>query len=160
MLASLYRPSTVSNKSGVSYEASEARTNMTTFSRPISSTKPRLGLPLTILTAGFASGANLNSTRHPGAGSPGRYEWAPYATWSQSYLGKNVRVSSDKVNQDKIIEGADIPTRTTDDAVSLRVQLTDAHSRRLVLDDQCQPASEGLGRKILDRIAQCCWLVS
>ena len=47
-----------------------------------------LGLPLTILTRGFASGTEPNPIRHPGAGSPG-CEWAPYASWPhQSYLGK------------------------------------------------------------------------
>ena len=85
---------------------------------------------------------------------------------------KNVRVSSDKVKQDKIVEGADISTHTTDDAVSFRVQPTGAHSRRMVPDavsfrvqptgahsrrmvpdDQDQPASEGLARKSFDRIA-------
>ena len=47
-----------------------------------------LGLPLTILTAGFDSGTNPNPTGHAGAGSPGRCERAPYATWSQSCLRK------------------------------------------------------------------------
>ena len=47
-----------------------------------------LGLPLTIITAGFTSGTNPNPTRHPYAGSPGRCEWAPYAGWSQSGLSK------------------------------------------------------------------------
>ena len=76
-----------------------------------------LGLPLTILTAGFAWGTNPNPTRHPGAGNPGRCEWAPYTTWSQWYMGKIVRVSSDKLKQDKIIVGADNSTHTTDAAV-------------------------------------------
>ena len=58
----------------------------------------------------------------------------------------NVRVSSDKLKQDQTIEGADISTHTTDDAVSFRLRPTDAHSRRLVPDDQSQPASEGLAR--------------
>ena len=84
-----------------------------------------LGLPSTMITAGFASGTNPNPSRHPGAGSPGRSEWAPYSTWSQSYLGKkkkkNVRVSLDKLEQDKIIEGADISPYTIDNAVSFRV---------------------------------------
>ena len=44
-----------------------------------------LGLPLTILTAGFASGTNPDPTRHPGVGSPRRYESAPYATCFQSH---------------------------------------------------------------------------
>ena len=70
-----------------------------------------------------------------------------------------VRANSDKLKQD-IIEGADISTHTTNDAVSFRVQPTDAQSRRLVPDDQSQPASEGLARKRLDRLAQRCWLVS
>ena len=47
-----------------------------------------LELPLTILTAGFASGTNPSLNRHPGAGCPGRCECAPCATWSQSHLGK------------------------------------------------------------------------
>ena len=68
-LSSRYRPWTVSNRSRVSYDASDANTNMTTFSRPASSIKPRRSWgPLTILTAGFASGTNPNPTRHPGAG--------------------------------------------------------------------------------------------
>ena len=76
--------------------------------------------------------------------------------------GKNVRVSLDKLKHDKIIEWADISKHTTDDAVSFRVQPTDAHSRRLVPRDQSQPASESLARKGLDRLARCCccWLIS
>ena len=45
-------------------------------------------------------------------------------------FGKKVRVSSDKFKQDNVIEGADISTHTTDDAVSFRVQPADAHSSR------------------------------
>ena len=119
-----------------------------------------LGLPLMIITAGFAASSNPNPTRHPGAGSPGRCEWTPYCMVSIAPRQKEVRVSSDKLKQDKIIEGADISTYTTDDAVSFRLQPTDARSRRLVPDDQSEPASEGLVRKRWDRLAQRCWLVS
>ena len=74
---------------------------------------------------------------------------------------KNVRVCSDnKLKQHKIIEGVDISTHTTDGSVSFRVLPTDVHKRRLVPDDQSQPASEGLDGKRLDRFAQRCWLVS
>ena len=60
-----------------------------------------------------------------------------------------VRLSSDKLEQVKIIKGAHVSTRTTDDAVSFSVRPADAHSRRLVPGDQSQPASEGLARKKL-----------
>ena len=52
---------------------------------------------------------------------------------------KNVRVSSDKLKQDKIIEGADISVHTTDDAVSCRVQRADAYSRRSVIKASPRP---------------------
>ena len=65
------------------------------------------------LPQGFASGTDPNATRHSDVESPGRLEWAPYATWSHSYLDKkNVLVSSGKLNPDKITEGADISTHT------------------------------------------------
>ena len=48
--------------------------------------------------------------------------------------------------QDKIIDGADNSTHTTDDAVSFTVQPTDAHSTRLGPDDQSQAESESLAR--------------
>ena len=41
VIANRYRPSTVSNQRGVSYDASDTHTNMAPFSRPVSSTKPR-----------------------------------------------------------------------------------------------------------------------
>ena len=50
------------------------------------------------------------------------------------------KYSSDKLKKDATIEGADISTHATDDAVSFRVQ--PAHSIRLVPDDQRQPASD------------------
>ena len=73
---------------------------------------------------------------------------------------KIVRVSSDMLEQDEIIDGIDNSTYTTDDAVSFRVQPTDAHSRRLVPDDRSQPASGSLARKRSDRVARRCWLTS
>ena len=49
-----------------------------------------LGLPLTILTAGFASGTNPNPTRHPGAGVLGgvsglRMLHGLNGTWAKLY---------------------------------------------------------------------------
>ena len=73
---------------------------------------------------------------------------------------KIVRVSSDMLEQDEIIDGIDNSTYTTDDAVSFRVQPTDAHSRRLVPGDQSQRASAGLAPNRLDTLVQRCWLVS
>ena len=72
---------------------------------------------------------------------------------------KNVRVSSNKLKQDKIIDGADNPPHTTHDAVSFRVQPTDAHSRRLVPDDRSRPACESMARKRPDRVARRSWLI-
>ena len=72
---------------------------------------------------------------------------------------KMVRASANKLKQDETIEEADISTRATGIAVCFKVPPTDAHSRRLVPDDQSQPASEGLARKRRDSLAQRCWLV-
>ena len=47
-----------------------------------------LGLPLTILTTGLASGTNPSPTRRRGAWSLVWCEWVLSATWSQSYLDK------------------------------------------------------------------------
>ena len=59
MIASRYRPSTVSNQSGVSYDAPEARTIRTTFSGPISPTKPRRSWATAHDSyRGFTSGTN------------------------------------------------------------------------------------------------------
>lgn len=69
-------------------------------------------------------------------------------------LAKNLRESSDKLKQDRSIEGADISTHRTDDADSFRVQPTDAYAKRLVPDDRSQPAFESLARIRLDRLAQ------
>ena len=88
MIASRFRPSTVSNQSGVSYDASDAHTNMTTFSRPASWTKPRRSWAAAHDSYREFRLGHPNPTRHPGAGSPGRCEWALCAAWSQSYLGK------------------------------------------------------------------------
>ena len=59
---------------------------------------------------------------------------------------KNVRESSDKVKQDQGIERADTSTHTTETPFLLGCKPTDVHSRRLVPDDQSQPASKGLAR--------------
>ena len=42
---------------------------------------------------------------------------------------KNVRVRSDKLKHDKIVEWADISAHTTEDTVSFRAQPSDAYSR-------------------------------
>lgn len=51
-------------------------------------------------------------------------------------------------------EGEEMSTHTTNFAVSSRVQPTDAHWKRLALDVQGQPTSEGFVKKILNRLAQ------
>ena len=55
--------------------------------------------------------------------------------------------SSYELKQDQSIERAGISSHTTDNLVSFRVQPTDdAHSRRLVPDDQSQRTFKGLAR--------------
>ena len=79
MIGSRNRPSTVCHQS-VSYDASEGIRQLSAgqYHQP---SHVDLGLPLTILTAGFASGTNPDPTRQPDAGSPGQYERAAYAAW-------------------------------------------------------------------------------
>ena len=149
-------------QSGVSYDASDAHTNMTTFSRSVSSTKPRRSWGCRSRFLPWVSPRALTLTQLDtlALGVLGGVSGLRVLHGLNRTPAKNVLVNSDKLVQDKIIEGTDISAQTVDDAVSFRVQPTDAHSRRLVLDDQSQPASEGLARTMFDRPAQRCCVVS
>ena len=99
MIASRYRPSTVYNQSGVSYDASEAHTNMTTFSRPVSSTKPRRSWATRSRFLPRVSTRALTLT-HPGTlalGVLGRVSGLSMLYGLNRTSAKNVRVSSGKL---------------------------------------------------------------
>ena len=135
---------------------------MTTFSRSVSSTKPRRSWGCRSRFLPWVSPRALTLTQLDtlALGVLGGVSGLRVLHGLNRTPAKNVLVNSDKLVQDKIIEGTDISAQTVDDAVSFRVQPTDAHSRRLVLDDQSQPASEGLARTMFDRPAQRCCVVS
>ena len=127
VIASRYRPSTVPHQSGGS---TDANTNMTTFSMPVSLIKPRRS---------WATADDCNPLILPRAlnviqldtlalGVLGGVSGLGMLHGFNRTSAKHVRVSSDKLKQDTIIEGADVSTQTTDDAVPFRVPLTDAHS--------------------------------
>ena len=147
MITCCDRRSTVSNRSGVLYKASDAHTKTVTFSRPASWTKLgrswvtdhescrglTWGITLTLLDTlmlGVLSGVSvLHMLDDPNHASV-----------------KNVRESSGELPQDQRLERADTSTHTTESAISFRTWPADAHSRRLVRDDQSQPSSECLAR--------------
>ena len=125
VIASRYQPST-----GPSQSASDAHTNMTIFRRPASSTNPRRswGYRSRFLPRVSPRALTLNKLDTLALGVLGEVSGLRTLHWSQSYLKKNVlekivlvRVSSNKLEQDKIIAGADISTHATDDAVCFRV---------------------------------------
>ena len=61
-----------------------------------------LGLPPTILTAGFTTGTNPTAFRHPYAGSPGRREWAPCAALSQLCPSKQCTIKFGQASKGQI----------------------------------------------------------
>ena len=142
MIASRFRPSTVSNQSGVSYDASDAHTNMTTFSRSVSSTKPRRswGCRSRFLPWDSPRALTLTQLDTLALGVLGGVSGLRMLNGLNRNSAKNVRVSSPKLKQDKIIERADISIHAQQSrAISFMVQPADAHSRRWVPDDQSQP---------------------
>ena len=159
MIAGRYRPSTAPNQSGVSYGASDMHTNLTTFSRPVSSTATSiLGYRSRFLPRASSRALPITQLDIVAPGVLGGVSGFRMLHGLYRASATDVRVRSDKLKHGKIIEGANNSTHTADNAVSFRVQRTDAHSRRLVPDGQSQPGSQGLGRKMLDRLAQRCWL--
>ena len=90
-----------------------------------------VGLPVTILTADFASGTNLNPDTL-GLGVMAGVCGLRMLHGRNRTLTKSARVSK----QDKFIERIDIATHTTDDAASFKVQPTDAME-----DDWCRVIS-------------------
>ena len=155
--ADRYRPSTAYNQSGVSYHASDANANMTNFQQVsvIDQATSISGYRSRFLPRVSPRALNPDPPRQPGAGSPGRCEWDPYVTWSLIVpSAKMVRVSTDKLKHDKIVDGRDNSTHTTDDAVSFRAQPTGLMRTQ---DDWCRMIEASPGPRAWLGAA---WLIS
>ena len=140
MIAGRYRPSTAPNQSGVSYGASDMHTNLTTFSRPVSSTATSiLGYRSRFLPRASSRALPITQLDIVAPGVLGGVSGFRMLHGLYRASATDVRVRSDKLKHGKIIERANNSTHTADNAVSFRVQRTDAHSRRLVPDGKASP---------------------
>ena len=148
MIASCYRPPTVSNQSGVSCDAFDAHTNLTTFSRPVSSTQATsiLGYHSRFLPRVSPQALTLTQLDTLELGVLGGVSGLRMLHGLNRTSTKNARVRSVKLKQDKIIEWADISTHNRRRRFLQGAAYWCAFND-LRPDDQSQPVSEGLARK-------------